>query len=193
MFSVIQILLTSQELPIRSVERRFRTKLGVTVTGLEDFLHSTGNDPFKAPQSGLSERDVLLGQKHNIENGLSRLRNLFIHDGIAEKDYLVEQKKLTEKLEKVDSKLSDTTSFDEELNIRATYFVLMDKMAKSQFDYATVAPYAETLPLQRFLRATISSITVKDGFISRICFKNQKTLSFSSNQKTAISQPSGQS
>ena len=192
-FGVLQILMTSRELPLRSVERRFRTKLGVTVTGLEQFLQPTASDPFSAPKSGLSERDILLGQKHNIENAMSRLRNLYIHEGITEKDFALEQKRLSDSLEKVDARLSNTESEEEELNTRATYFVLLDKMSKAQFDYSAVAPYAEVLPLQRFLRATISSIIVKDGFISGICFKNQRTLSFSSNQKTAISPPSGHS
>lgn len=192
-FSVIQILLTTKELPLKSIERRFRTSLHVSVTGLESF-QSDESDLFFMPKEDVPERDILLNKKHNIEASLSRLRNLYLHnDTMQEADFAKEQQALMDSLQSVDQRLANVISSEEELNTRATYFVLLDKLSKGQFDYITIAPYAEKYPLQAFLRSCISNITIKDGFVTSICFKNQKTLFFASNQKTPFSPPSGQS
>ena len=192
-FAVLQIILTSKELPIRSIERRFRTKLGVSVTGLEEMMQQEESDVFAEP-SGVGERDILEGRKRNIEKALRRLRNLYLHTGtMSEAEYEMERKKLSDELSDVEQRLSSSESVEREMTERVTYFALMDRMRTAQFDYGKFAPYADALPMQRFLRSTISRITVKDGFVSAICFKNKKILSFSSNQKTAISPPSGQS
>ena len=185
-FTLLQILLTTQELPTPSVAKIIKRRLKVSVEGLDVLRESYDSEPFAMPKEDIvSERDKLLSVRNNIENALTRLKNIYLYSksSMPEKDYITEHDSLTKQLESVNEKIASCPSESEEAMIRASYYLMIDKISKGQFDYEKHLTYMNRLPLQRFVRSVIKSITVKDGFVTQLSFSKGNTLKFVATSK----------
>lgn len=121
---------------------------------------------------------------------MNRLRSLFLYgeDSIPEKDYLIERKKMTDRLEEVDARLdeleaasSDSISLsDEEFMAKASYFILSQQLQDKRFvDYEKFIRKIEPQIVKDFLNSIVSNFCIKNGLTTSISFKNGIELRFS--------------
>lgn len=145
-----------------------------------------------AAESGaaLQGRDLLLAEKRRLERALNRLKTLFLYgeEAIAEKDYLLERKKLTDSLEDIDARLDElevaaSTSLsmsDEEFMAKASYFILTQQLQDKRFvDYEKFIRKIEPQIVKDFLNSIVSNFCIKNGLTTSILFKNGLEIRFS--------------
>lgn len=165
---------------------------------LYDHLRSNFDDlPFSSPsinaaESGaqLQERDLLLSEKRRLERALNRLRSLFLYgeDAMAEKDYLIEWKRMTDRLEEVDARLDEIEASssksislsDEEFMAKASYFILTQQLQDKRFvDYERFIRKIDPQIVKDFLNSIVSNFCIKNGLTTSISFRNGIELQFS--------------
>ena len=128
------------------------------------------------------ELSNLRNEKQKLERAVDRLRTLYLYsdDAISETEYVIQRKDLTDKLDEVNERIGLLTSDDwansisDEVFIeRASHFVLEQKLANRNyvnFKRLTLSLDAEIL--KSFVRSVIDSISIRDGKVERIIFKN---------------------
>lgn len=140
--------------------------------------------------AALQERDLLLAEKRRLERALNRLKTLFLYgeEAIAEKDYLLERKKLNDSLEDIDARLDEldvaaSTSLsmsDEEFMAKASYFILTQQLQDKRFvDYEKFIRKIEPQIVKDFLNSIVSNFCIKNGLTTSILFKNGLEIRFS--------------
>lgn len=126
--------------------------------------------------------------KAKTERALDRLRNLYLYseDAISEREYVVERTRLTEQLEEINSQIGIVTSddwqqsvSDEEFIQRASEFVISQKLSgRNYINYKRLALSVDLEVLKNFVLSIIDSITVTDGRIQTVTFRNGLSHSF---------------
>ena len=132
-----------------------------------------------ATESGLSK---LRNERQKIERALDRLRNLYLYsdDSMSEAEYISQRNKLSESLDDINDQIGmlNTDSWqqsvsDEEFIQRASEFIIAQKLSGRKYiSYKRLASTVDPQILKDFVLSIIDSITVIDGNISRIVFKN---------------------
>lgn len=155
-----------------------------------------GESPFSSPtvqaaESGaeLQERDVLQSERRRLERGLNRLRSLFLYgdDAIPEKDYMVERKRMTDRLAEVDARLEEIEAAtsaislsDEEFMAKASYFILTQQLQDKRFvDYEKFIRKIDPKIVKDFIGSIVSNFCIKNGLTTSISFRNGLELRFS--------------
>lgn len=124
----------------------------------------------------------LRNEKQKTERALDRLRNLYLYadDAMPEAEYMIQRNKLIETLEDINEQigLMNTDSWqqsvsDEEFIQRASEFVIAQKLSGRKYvNYKRLAISVDSEVLKNFVLGIIDSMTIKDGQISNIVFKN---------------------
>ncbi len=124
----------------------------------------------------------LRNEKQKTERALDRLRNLYLYsdDAMPEAEYIIQRNKLTETLEDINEQIGimNTDSWqqsvtDEEFIQRASEFVIAQKLSGRKYvNYKRLATSVDSEVLKNFVLGIIDSITIQDGLISNIVFKN---------------------
>lgn len=151
--------------------------------------------PFEPPKSqaeasqNIPERDLLLTEKRRLERALNRLKTLYLYseDSMSEKDYILEQKALIDKLEATDERISEidaeaaasTSMTDEEFLAKASYFLLSQELqGKRNIDYVKFITSADPLILKDFIKNVTTNFCIKNGRVISILFKNGIEIKF---------------
>ena len=140
--------------------------------------------------SEIQEREILLSEKRRLERGVNRLRSLYLYsdEAISEKDYLLENRELTMRLEEIDARLdeldamsaSSITLSDEELMAKASFFILTQQLKDKRFvDYERFIRKIDPQIVKDFLNSVVSNFCIKNGLTTSILFKNGIEIQFS--------------
>ena len=137
----------------------------------------------------LSEREILLSERRRLDRALSRLKTLYLYseDSMAEKDYILERKELTDRLEETDQRLAEldaqiaaaTPMSDDEFMAKASYFILSQELqGKREVDYVKFITNADPQILKNFIKNVTTNFCINNGRVTSILFKNGIELQF---------------
>lgn len=133
--------------------------------------------------AAISEKDILLSEKRRLERALSRLKSLFLYseDTMAEKDYIVERKRILDSLEDVNARLEEVertavaslSLSDDEFLAKASYFIMAQQLQDKRFvDYEKFIRKIDPQIVKDFINSVVQNFCIKDGRIVSILFKN---------------------
>lgn len=135
-----------------------------------------------------SELSKLRKEKQRIERALERLTNLYLYseDVMSEKEYVIEKSKLVESLESINEQIgmmnpeSWNQSVSDEIFVqRASEFIIAQNLSgRSYINYKRLAMSVDAEVLKTFIQGIIDNISVMDGRIQSIVFKNGLSHSF---------------
>ncbi len=162
--------------------------------------------PFDPPKrlevqpANLQERDLLLAEKRRLERALNRLKTLYLYsdDAMSERDYVLQQKELTDKLEATDNRISEidadaasgSNMSDEEFLAKASYFLLSQELeGKRNIDYVKFITSADPTILKDFIKNVTTNFCIKDGKVISILFKNGIEIKFFYNPSSDNESP----
>ena len=159
-------------------------------SGFEPFAFESPSVDTAESGAAIQEKDLLLSEKRRLERALNRLKSLYLYseDAMAEKDYLVERKRLTDALEEKDSRLEELEAeasaaiamSDEEFIAKASYFILTQQLQNKRFvDYEKFIRKIDPQIVKDFLNSVVTNFCIKNGLTSSILFKNGLELQFS--------------
>lgn len=129
-----------------------------------------------------SELSRLRSEKLKTERALDRLRSLYLFsdDAMPEAEYVIQRTKLTETLDDLNEQIGIINSdgweqsvSDEIFMQRASEFIIAQKLSgRNYINYKRLAMAVDSEVLKSFVLSIIDSMTVTDGLISNIVFKN---------------------
>lgn len=136
----------------------------------------------KSSNETTSEYEFLLERKRKAETALNRLQSLYLYgdEQLPEKDYIISRKRILDDLEEIDEKLeqfcgqpNDNSVATDEFVTKASYFIMIEKMLGDGFSdfYEYIRNIDPNVP-KNFIKSIIESITVEDGRVKTIVFKN---------------------
>ena len=141
--------------------------------------------------NSVSEKEVLQTRKRKHEIALNRLKTLYLYGDseMAEKDFIIEQKRIMDQINEIDEALrsmkddGDGPLADDEFIEKASYFIMVQKLLDDRtVDYEKYIRRIDPMVPRAFLRSVISRISVEDGRVSSIEFKNGMVHTFSYKQ-----------
>lgn len=151
----------------------------------------------KAAESGASiqERELLLSERRRLERAINRLKSLYLYseDSMAEKDYIVERKSLTDQLDEVNARLdeieassvSSLSLSDEEFMAKASYFILTQQLQDKRFvDYDKFIRKIDPQIVKDFINSIVSNFCIENGLTTSILFRNGLEIRFSYKSST---------
>ena len=112
-----------------------------------------------------------------------RLKNLFLYDdeAISEKDYILEQKRLTDAIQKIDGRLEEIEKnssqhfelSDDEFISKASYFIMSQKLVdKREVNYESLVRKMDPKIVKDFINSICQNFCILDGRVESIRFKN---------------------
>ena len=172
----------------------FRDVDGIERAGLDDLYNMlasglTEKAPFdssvevrKKPVVSDIELENLNTEKTRIERAAERLQNLYLYsdDSISQKDYIIQREKLMSQLAEVNEQIGMVMSnadekdvSDEEFVHAASKFILTQKLeGRTYIYYKRLATTVSREVLRSFVMSIIENITIYDGRVQTIVFKN---------------------
>ena len=136
----------------------------------------------KSASSAASELEELRKRKQQYETAIGRLRSVYLYSdsGMPEKDFIIENQKLSDDLEATNRRIDELTASaafgtadSEELIDKASYFIMAEKLAGEEYiDYAKYLSRIDPAIPRAFLKAVVRQIIIKDGVIDSIEFTN---------------------
>lgn len=143
---------------------------------------------FNENNASIDEVSVLQDRRRKDETALNRLKSLYLYgeNELPEKDYIISRKKITDDIKAIDDRLAQLhsssliseTDSDEFLQ-KASYFVMVEKLLSDRYvDYEKYIRNIEPNILRNFIISIVRCITVEDGKVKNITFKNGITHSF---------------
>lgn len=154
-------------------------------TSLMSLLYYSDKDIFymqvdEQETSGSNEYEfeMLIREKEKIERALDRLKKLFLFDdeGMSEKEFLIQQKELKDKLQEINKKLKvskgSTLSDISEFQKLSNLIILKELTMFKQIDIKELLNIIEKEVLRDFFISLIKEIVVKDGKVISILFHN---------------------
>lgn len=172
----------------------FRDVAGIERAGLDDLYTMlasglTEKAPFdssvevrKKPVVSDIELENLNTEKLKIERAVERLQNLYLYsdDAISQKDYIMQREKLMSQLAEVNEQIGMIMSnadekdvSDEEFVHAASQFILTQKLeGRTYIYYKRLATTVSREVLRSFVMSIIENITIYDGRVQTIVFKN---------------------
>lgn len=156
--------------------------------GFEPTAFESKTVPASSMSGDPEEKEILLSEKRRLERALNRLRSLFLYseETLSEKDYLIEKKQITDRLDEITTRLDEIeantaalTLSDEEFMAKASYFILSQKLQdKRAIDYEKFIRSVDPQIVKDFLNSIVSNFCIKDGLTTSILFKNGIELHF---------------
>lgn len=135
-----------------------------------------------------SELPGLIAEKAKTERALDRLRNLYLYADadMPEREYFTQRAKLESQLADINEQIGminsdewDRTVTDAEFVRRASDFILGQKLnGRASIDFKRLAMTIAPETLRSFIISVVDNITVLDGKVSSIVFRNGLTHKF---------------
>ncbi len=167
---------------------------GIEASGLKETYDMMRNkkfdsDVFEAsrPSSEVegytTEKDLLMSEKRKHERALDRLKALYLYseEAITETDYIIENKRLRDKVDEIDKRLEEidksiSESFsisDSEFIEKASYFIMSQELSsKRSVNFHTLVRNTDTEIIKRFIQSVIKKIVIFNDKVQSIQFKN---------------------
>jgi len=181
-FNLIQIAITSQDISEARLEAKLKKALNVPrIEGVSKLIAKTQPKFYTPPSdTGILERDKLEERKRKIENAMIRLKNLYLFSDtpISEKDYIIENERLSKELETINNSMSRLPEDSEILVSRESYRIMATEINRGTFDYIEHGAEMNREVMRDFIRAVVQSITVLDGKVTEIVWKNGAKITF---------------
>ena len=172
-----------------------------SLSGLKElFTNSSEKAEYKPPLAtesfgiDVSEQHLLQERKVKLENALNRLKTLFLYSdqNISENEFIDERNKIMSELEDIDYRLSllaanndNDANISDEFIEKASYYIMVEKLLEDRYiNFEKYIRNIEPGVPRNFLQSVISSITISDGKITSIVFKNGKVHKFMYKEKT---------
>lgn len=131
---------------------------------------------------GNAELELLASERDKYTRALDRLQSLYLFsdEGISEKDYILRQGELEDKLEAVNRRIAEIRGEQPEdfsdLLQKATRFYIQNELVKKRsLDFRRAVDVFDKEGLKDFFSSLIDTMTVKDGRVKAIRFKNGLT------------------
>lgn len=133
------------------------------------------------------EVEVLRREKEKQERALKRLMDLYLYsdNSISEKDFILRKSEITDKLEEINSKLGmvarsvESTLSDEEFIKQASHLLISKELSGRQYIYfKKLAQNVSPEILKTYMDTILDSVTLIDGRVASITFKNGLTHKF---------------
>ena len=196
-----QRALTDSQKP-RDLERMllrgkfFDNVAGIEQQGLLDtyntILYGSGEDVMLQPSPEIaaqsaSELELLDRDQKKYERALERIEQLYLYseESMPEKDYVLKRNELKTMLDNIAERRAEVNSrlglapASSDFLEKATYFYLTNSLnQKRSLDFRKMVDTFEPKMLQDFLCSVIDHITVVDGHVASISFKNGLTNKF---------------
>lgn len=129
-----------------------------------------------------SEISRLRSEKQKTERALDRLRSLYLYsdDAMSEAEYMIQKSKLQDALDDLNEQLGVVSSDEWQQSVsddvfiqRASNFILSQKLTGRKYvNYKVLAQSVDPEVLKSFVASVIDSITMYDGMVRQITFKN---------------------
>ena len=129
-----------------------------------------------------SEISRLRSEKQKTERALDRLRSLYLYsdDAMSEAEYMIQKSKLQDVLDDLNEQLGVVSSDEWQQSVsddvfiqRASNFILSQKLTERKYvNYKVLAQSVDPEVLKSFVTSVIDSITMYDGMVHQITFKN---------------------
>lgn len=172
----------------------FKDIKGIEQSGLDDLYNMlasglTEKAPFdssievkKKPVVSDIELENLNTEKTKIERAVERLQSLYLYsdDSISQKDYIMQREKLMSQLEDINDQIGIVMAnadqkdvSDAEFVQAASQFILTQKLeGRNYIYYKRLATTVSREVLRSFVMSIIENITMYDGKVQTIVFKN---------------------
>lgn len=129
-----------------------------------------------------AELDLMISERDKYTRALDRLQSLYLFsdEGISEKDYILRHGELEDKLEAVNRRIAEIRGEgpedDADLLQKATRFYIQNELVKKRsLDFRRAVDVFDKEGLKDFFHSVIDTMTVKDGRVKAIRFKNGLT------------------
>ncbi|MDR1510859.1 MAG: recombinase family protein, partial [Synergistaceae bacterium] len=140
-------------------------------------------ETYQAAEKAPQEMDLLVSEKRRLERAQARLQNLMLYgdEGISERDYLVERKRIADDISKIDARIdeiekdmsSNITMTDMEFIEKASYFIMAHGLIeKREVNYEKIVREIDPRIIKDFLNSVVTNFCIKDGRVELIRFKN---------------------
>ena len=174
----------------------FDSVAGIEQQGLLDtyntILYGSGEDVMLQPSPEIaaqsaSELELLDRDQKKYERALERIEQLYLYseESMPEKDYVLKRNELKAMLDNIAERRAEVNSrlglapASSDFLEKATYFYLTNSLnQKRSLDFRKMVDTFEPKMLQDFLCSVIDHITVVDGHVASISFKNGLTNKF---------------
>ena len=133
------------------------------------------------------EVEALRREKEKQERALKRLMDLYLDsdNSISEKDFILRKSEITDKLEEINSKLGmvarsvESTLSDEEFIKQASHLLISKELSGRQYIYfKKLSQNVSPEILKTYMDTILDSVTLIDGRVASITFKNGLTHKF---------------
>ena len=133
------------------------------------------------------EVEALRREKEKQERALKRPMDLYLYsdNSISEKDFILRKSEITDKLEEINSKLGmvarsvESTLSDEEFIKQASHLLISKELSGRQYIYfKKLAQNVSPEILKTYMDTILDSVTLIDGRVASITFKNGLTHKF---------------
>ena len=136
----------------------------------------------KTPPKAESELGNLRAEKQRLERALDRLTNLYLYsdEAMSEREYIIQKAKLAEQLDNITEQIGFASSdawqqsvSDEVFIRRASEFIIAQKLTdRNYINFQRLAMTVDNEVLKEFVTSILDSITIKDGRVRTIVFRN---------------------
>ena len=138
--------------------------------------------------SVVDEISFLQDRRRKCEAAIHRLQALYFYgeEALAEKDYIIHKKKMTDDLSSIDARLAelhaegaDSSIASDEFLKKASYFVMVENLLNERYvDYEKYIRNIDPSIARNFITSIISRISVENNKVKSITFKNGLTHKF---------------
>lgn len=147
-------------------------------------------------KSGDSENEIrkLREEKKKTERALDRLKRIYLYsdEAISEKEFLIEKKALTDHLEEVNESLGMVEKDSWNLNMtdadfiaQASSFIISQQLQDREYIYfKKLHMSTDPAVLKEFFRSIVDSITIYNGRVDCIVFRNGLSQQFSYKEES---------
>lgn len=129
------------------------------------------------------EKELLLSEQSRNERALERLKNLYLYSdsGLSETEFIIEQKSITDALEKINKRLKEinrktsqsSAVSDSEFVTMASYYLISQKLlANREVNFKKLIRQLDQKIIKEFINSTCQNFCIFDGKIQSIRFKN---------------------
>lgn len=131
----------------------------------------------------VEEKELLLAEQNRNERALERLKNLYLYsdNSISETEFIIEQKSITDALEKINKRLKEinrktsqnSAVSDNEFITMASYYLMSQKLlANREVNFKKLIRQLDPKIIKEFINSTCQNFCIFDGKIQSIRFKN---------------------
>ena len=148
--------------------------------GDADFQPNESHDTSEMP----TEREILDNERRRLERAIQRLKTLYLYseEAMSEKDFISENADLSQRLEKVNSRLSelivseqgeDNALDDDTFLQQASFLVITEELLSRRFvNYEKVIRSLDRKTFKNFVNSVIQKIVILDGKTTELYLKN---------------------